>query len=124
MRIIRGIVIGAVFGMILAAGAQDVAAADCNASLSIQRERTENEALFNRHVFAIDISVVQPCAVVEFNVILETRKAGQDTQTVKKYRKVRYRTRQLTTAHTYTADPDVDVLSWRVEQISCRECPQ
>jgi hypothetical protein len=123
-RLIHGFVIGAALVMILAAGAQDALAAECNASISIQQQRTEKEALFTRHVFAIDVSVPQPCAVVEFNVVLETRKAGEAAKTVKKYRKVRYRTRQLTTSYTYTADPDVDVVSWGVEQISCRECPQ
>jgi hypothetical protein len=122
MRIILGIVIGAVLGMILLAGFPEAAARDCNATLSISQARTEPERTFTRHVFQIDVSVVEACAVVEFHVILETRKAGQETQTVKKYRKVRFRTRQLTTGHTYTADPDVDVLSWRVEQLECREC--
>lgn len=106
----------------LAAGVPEAAAIDCNASLSIDRVRTEQERTFTRHVFKIDVNVREECAVVEFNVVLETRAPGQDAQTVTKYRKVRYRTRQLTTSHTYTADPDVDVLSWRVEQISCREC--
>jgi hypothetical protein len=108
--------------MLVAAGVQDIAARDCDATLSINRVRTEPERTFTRHVFQIDVSVREECAVVEFNVILETRATGQDTQTVKKYRKVRYRTRQLTTSYSYTTDPDVDVLSWRTEQLECREC--
>jgi len=122
MRIIRRIAIAAALGMLLAAGVQDVAARDCDATMSIRRERTAQEGTFNRHVFEIDISIKEQCAVVEFNVILETRATGQNTQTVKKYRRVKFRTRQLSTGHTYTAAPDVDVLSWRVEQISCHEC--
>ena len=122
MRMIRGIVIGGVLATMLAAGAPEAAAVDCNASLSIDRVRTEPERTFTRHVFKIDVDVREECAVVEFNVILETRAPGQDAQKVTKYRKVRYRTRQLTTSHTYTADPGVDVLSWKVEQISCRVC--
>ena len=121
MRLIRRIVSAAVLGMLLAAGFQEVAA-DCNATLSIRQARTEQEGTFTRHVFQIDVSVVEQCAIVEFNVILETRRANQDTQTVRKYRKVRYRTRQLTTNHSYTTDPDVGVLSWSVEQLECREC--
>ncbi len=107
--------------MLLAAGVPEVAA-DCNATLSIGKARTEQEGTFTRHIFKIDVSVVEQCAIVEFSVILETRKAGQDTQTVRKYRKVRYRTQQLTTSHSYTTDPDVDVLSWKVEQLECRKC--
>jgi len=122
MRLIRGIVIGGVFAMVLVAGFQEVAARDCDATLSIDRVRTEPETTFTRHVFKIDVSVREQCAVVEFNVVLETRRANEDTKTVKKYRKVRYRTQQLTTSYSYTADPDVDVLSWRVEQLECREC--
>jgi len=122
MRLIRGIVIGGVFAMVLVAGFQEVAARDCDATLSIDRVRTEPERTFTRHVFQIDVSVREQCAVVEFNVVLETRRANKDTQTVKKYRKVRYRTRQLTTSYSYTADPDVDVLSWKLEQLECREC--
>jgi hypothetical protein len=122
MRLIRGIVIGATFAAMLAAAIPEAAAVECNASLSINRERTESERTFTRHVFQIDVNVQEQCAVVEFNVALQVREPGQDARTVNKYRKVRYRTRQLTTAHEYTADPDVDVLSWKVEQISCREC--
>ena len=122
MRMSRRIVMVAVLGMLLTAGVQDIAALDCNAQSSIRRARTEQEGSFNRHVFRIDISVTKPCAVVELNVILETRATGQDTQTVKKYRRVKFRTQQISTGHEYTAPPDVDVLSWRVEQISCREC--
>jgi len=122
MRLIRGIVIVAVLGTILAAGFREAAARDCDATLSIRQTRTEQETTFTRHVFEIDVSVRETCAIVEFNVILETRATGKGTQTVKKYRKVRYRTRQLTTSHAYTAAPDVDVLSWRVEQLECRSC--
>ena len=122
MRTSRRIVMVAVLGMLLMAGVQDIAALDCNAQSSIRRAKTEQEGSFNRHVFRIDISVTEPCAVVELNVILETRATGQDTQTVKKYRRVKFRTQQISTGHEYTAPPDVDVLSWRVEQISCREC--
>ena len=122
MRMSRRIVMVAVFGMLLTAGVQDIAALDCNAATSIRRVRTEQEGTFNRHVFQIDISTSEQCAVVEFSVILETRATGQDTQTVKKYRRVKFRTQTISTGHTYTAPPDVDVMSWRVEQISCREC--
>ena len=122
MRLIRGIVIGGVFAMVLVAGFQEVAARDCDATLSVDRVRTEPERTFTRHVFQIDVSVREQCAVVEFNVVLETRRANEDTQTVKKYRKIRYRTRQLTTSYSYTADPDVEVLSWKLEQLECREC--
>jgi len=122
MRLNRRIIIAAVLGMLVAAGVQDTAAQDCNATLSINRVRTESERTFTRHVFQIDASVREQCVRVELNVVLETRRANEETKTVKKYRLLRFRTRQLTTSHTYTADPDVDVLSWRVEQISCREC--
>ena len=122
MRLIRGIIIGAALATMLAAGVPEATAIECNASLSINRERTEPEGTFTRHVFHIDVNVQEQCAVVELNVALQVREPGQDTRTVNKYRKVRYRTRQLTTTHEYTADPGVDVLSWKVEQISCREC--
>ena len=122
MRLNRPIIIAAVLGMLMAAGAQEIVAQDCEATISVNRVRTEPETTFTRHVFQIDVSVREQCAVVEFNVVLETRRANEDTQTVKKYRKVRYRTRQLTTSYSYTADPDVDVLSWKVEPLECREC--
>ncbi len=121
MRLICRIVSAAVLGMLLAAAVPEVAA-DCNATLSIGKARTEQEGTFTRHIFKIDVSVVEQCAIVEFSVILETRKAGQDTQTVRKYRKVRFGTQSLATSHSYTTDPDVDVLSWRVEQLECRKC--
>ena len=116
------IVIAAVLGIFLAVSFQEATARDCNATLSIRPERTEHERTFSRHVYRIDVSVVEQCAVVEFHVILETRRTGEDIKTIKKYRKVRYRTRQLTTSHSYTTDHDVDVLGWRVEQLECREC--
>jgi hypothetical protein len=84
--------------------------------------RTEPERTFTRHVFQVEVSVREACAVVDFHVVLETRRPNEETQTVRKYRRVRFRTRQLTTGHTYTADPDVDVLSWRIEKLACREC--
>lgn len=122
MRLIRGIVIGAVLALMLAAGAPEAGAVECDPTFSIRQVRTEPERTFTRHVFQVDVEVRESCAVVDFHVVLETRGANEPTRTVKKYRRVRFRTRQLTTSHTYTADPGVDVLSWNIEKLACREC--
>ena len=122
MRSSRIVAVVVVFAFVLAVGIPPTMATDCRADIRVNRVRTDPDQIYTKHSFEIDISVPDACAVVEFNVLLETRKSGGATQTVKKYRKVKTRTQGTTTGWVYSSANDVDVLSWKAEQIECRRC--
>ena len=122
MRSSRFVAAAVVFTFILAVGTPPTMTSDCRADIRVNRVRTDPDQVYTKHTFELDISVPDACAVVEFNVLLDSRKAGGATQTIKKYRKVKTRTQGTTTAWVYSAANDVDVLSWKAEQIDCRLC--
>jgi len=108
--------------LILAAGLAMSAAAECKADVTIEFRRKEPGRTQTKYIFKLDVAVQEQCGVVEFNVLLDTREAGAETVTVKKDRKIRVRSADITQGYTYSAPNETEVTNWRVDEIRCTPC--
>ena len=112
----------AAFILALAAGVSAGAAAECQADVKIDFRRKDPGRTQTKYIFKIDVAVKEQCGVVEFNVLLDTRDPGAETVTVKKDRKFKVRSGDISHGYTYSAPTATEVTNWRVDDVRCTPC--